>query len=134
MARGGAGGLLPASTLAAASARYLPLSSDRPFTLSAGVGQRLGNLNVSGDLQVSSGTVWTRNAAEPNGARQSSYALLSFAAVCHAHIIGPRADFRVDATDLTNSHAVTRDATALEGGWTRRAEGRAVAFGIEQAF
>ncbi|HSR01018.1 MAG TPA: TonB-dependent receptor [Sphingomicrobium sp.] len=130
----GAAGLLPAATLVAASAPYVPLSSDRPLTLSAGLGQRLGNLNLSGDLQVSSGAVRTRSAADPNGDRQSSYALLGFAAVYHAHIIGPRTDFRVDATDLTNSHAVTRDATSLEGGWTRRAEGRAVAFGIEQAF
>jgi hypothetical protein len=78
--------------------------------------------------------VWTRVATDPNGARHSINALLGFAAVYHAHPFGPRTDLRLDATDLTDSRAAANDASALEGGWTRRGEGRAVAVGIEQAF
>jgi hypothetical protein len=129
----GAAGLFTPTTLAA-SAKWVPLASERPFTLSTGLTQRLGKLSLSSDLQVSSGAVWTGTGADPNGERHSSYAVWSLAAVYRTKLIGPRTDFRLDATDLTNVRPVASDATALEGGWTRRIEGRAVSLGIEQAF
>lgn len=130
----GGAGLFAEPTLKAVDGQFVPLASERPFTLSMGLGQRLGSLNVSGDLQVSSGAVETTNSTAPNGRRRSAFALLGVAGVYHAHIFGPRTDLRIDATNLTNSHVVSTDASALEGGWTRRAVGRAVALGIEQAF
>ena len=130
---GGATLFAPA-TLIAATNTFVPLAGGRPFALSAGATQRFGALSLSSDLQVSSGAVWTLNEADPNGERHPTYVQLALAAVYHSHIFGPRTDFRLDATDLTNSHAITADASSLEGGWTRRVTGRAVSLGIEQAF
>ncbi|MEO6389136.1 MAG: TonB-dependent receptor [Croceibacterium sp.] len=130
---GGATQFAPA-TLAAAASGFIPLAGEQPFTLSAGATQRIGKLSLSSNIQLSSGAVWTLNSADPNGERHSTYAQLGFAAVYHAHIIGPRTELRLDATNVTNSHAVAADASALEGGWTRSLRDRAVMLGIEQAF
>jgi outer membrane cobalamin receptor len=121
-------------SIAAAGDRYVPLASDRPFTISAGLTQRLGKFSLGGDALVSSGTVRSLGTSEPNGHRHSSYAVFGLAAVYHATIASHPTDFRLDLTNLTNAHYVTRDATNLEGGWTHWARSRAIAIGIEQGF
>jgi outer membrane cobalamin receptor len=120
------------ASIAAAADRYVPLASDRPFTMSAGLTQRFGKLSLSGDALVSSGTVRTLRTSDPNGDRHSNYAVFGLAAVYHATIAGHAADFRLDLTNLTNAHYTTRDATNLEGGWTHWARSRAITIGIEQ--
>src|SRR5260221_8384252 len=122
------------ASIAAASNRYVPLASDRPFTMSAGLTQRFGKFSFGGDALVSSGTVRTLATSDPNGDRHSSYAMFGLAAVYHAKIANRAADFRLDLTNLTNAHYTTRDATNLEGGWTHRARSRAITIGIEEGF
>jgi outer membrane cobalamin receptor len=126
--------LFSPEVLAAASTRWVPLDSDRPVTASAGVTWRLGKVSLSGDILASSGAVRTKMPADPNGSRRSVYAVLGLAAVYHARIAHKPADLRIDLINLTNRHYVTSDATALEAGWTRWGEGRAVTVGIEQGF
>ncbi|MEO6152807.1 MAG: TonB-dependent receptor [Croceibacterium sp.] len=126
--------LFASATLAAASRTTVPLGSDRPFTFSGGVTQRFDRVSLSSDVQLSSGAPWTSEAANPNGARHSNYAVFALAAIYHARLPGKRTDLRIDATDLTNVHAVTNDARSLEGGWTQRVQGRAVSAGIEMGF
>lgn len=126
--------LLLLAAIAAATNRYVSLANEQPFALSAGATQRFGDISLSADVQASSGAVWTLNAADPNGKRHSTFAQLGFAAVYHSHVFGPRTDIRLDATNLTNAHSITSDASSLEGGWTRRLSGRAFAIGIEQPF
>lgn len=123
-----------AATIATASVRFVPLEGDRPVTISAGLTQRLDELSLSADMLISSGAVRTPDALNPNGSRHSAYALLGLAAVYHARIFDRGSDIRLDLTNLTNAHEVTSDATALEGGWTRRGRGRGVTIGIEQGF
>ncbi|MEO8547810.1 MAG: TonB-dependent receptor [Sphingomicrobium sp.] len=120
--------------LFALSQRSVPLASERPVTASGGFTRRLGKISLSGDLLVSSGAVRTLNAARPNGARYSPYAVVGLAAVYHARIAGRSADLRFDFTNLTNARYFTSNAANLEGGWTRRERGRAITIGIEQGF
>lgn len=126
--------LFAPGTLAAASATYVPLASDRPVIASGGLTQRVGKFSLGGDVLVSSGAVRTLTFIDPNGARRSPYALIGLAAVYHARIAGKAADLRVDLTNFTNVHYATSDAANLEGGWTRQGRGRAITIGIEQGF
>lgn len=126
--------LFTPEAIAAASKRFVPLSSDRPVTLTGGVVQRFGKLSLGGDLLVSSGSVRTLDSSDPNGSRHSSYALLGLSAVYHSRIAGQPADLRVDLTNLTNVSYALGDASNLEGGWTRWGRGRAIMIGIEQGF
>jgi len=130
----GAETLFSPDILVAASQRSVPLASERPVTASGGFTRRLGKLNLSGDLLVSSGAVRSLDAALPNGSRYSPYALIGLAAVYHARIAGRSADIRLDLTNLTNARYFTSNAANLEGGWTRRGRGRAITIGIEQGF
>ena len=130
----GGEGLFAPAVLDAASARAIPLSGSRPATASAGITWQSGKLSLSADVLASSGAVRTLVPEEPNGARRSAYALVGLAAVYHARIAGQPADLRIDLTNLTDRRYVTGDASALEGGWTRNGEGRAVMVGIEQSF
>ena len=123
----------PAS-IAATAHRYVPLASDRPFTVSAGFTQRFGKFSLGGDVLASSGTVRTPATGDPNGDRHSSYAVLGLAAVYHARIANRPADVRLDLTNLSNVHYTTSDATNLEGGWTHWDRRRAITIGIEQSF
>lgn len=129
----GGDGLFAPATIAAAS-RFVPLADDRPLSASGGLTQRLDKLSLSADVLVSSGAVRTSDPEKPNGGRDASYALFGTAAVYHARIAGRASDIRLDLTNLTNVHYPTSDATSLEGGWTRRGRGRAIAIGIEQGF
>lgn len=114
--------------------QWLPLASERPVTASGGLTWRIGKVSLGADVLASSGAVRTLEAADPNGSRHSAYAVLGLSAVYHARIAGQPADLRMDVTNLTNSHYATKDATALEGGWTRWGAGRAISIGIEQGF
>jgi outer membrane cobalamin receptor len=126
--------LFSPSSIAAAANRYVPLASDRPFTLSAGLTQRFGKFRLAADALVSTGTVRTLASSDPNGDRHSTYAVIGLAAVYQATIASHPADFRLDLTNLTNVRYTTSDATNLEGGWTHRARRRAITIGIEQGF
>ena len=128
------GEILFEPAIIAASMRWLPLASDRPLTVSGGLTRRFGKLSFSGDILVSSGAVRTLDLANPNGSRNSPYALLELAAVYHVRFAGQPADLRLDVSNLTNAHYFTSNAANLEGGWTRQARGRAVTIGIEQGF
>jgi len=119
---------------AAAAEQAVPLASERPVTASGGLTWRLGKLNLSGDVLASSGAVRTSESDQPNGERYSPYALVGLAAVYHARIADQPADIRLDLTNLTNARYFTSNASNLEGGWTRRGQGRAIAIGIEQGF
>ncbi|HWJ39427.1 MAG TPA: TonB-dependent receptor, partial [Sphingomicrobium sp.] len=130
----GGEGLFPLASIAAASARDVPLASDRPITISGGLTHRVGNFSVGADLLVSSGAVRTLSFADPNGSRHSAYALIGLSAVYHARILHRTADLRLDLTNLTNVRYATSDAGDLEGGWTRWGRGRAITIGIEQGF
>lgn len=130
---GGEGAFAP-PTLLAASARLVPLASVRPVTASGGLTWRLGKLSLSGDVLASSGAVRTLDPEDPNGSRSHSYAVLGLAAVYHVRIADKPADLRLDLTNLTDARYVTSDADNLEGGWTRRGNGRAISIGIEQGF
>lgn len=126
--------LFSPESIAAAANRYIPLASDRPVTVTAGLTQRLGKFSLGGDALVSSGTVRTSEASDPNGGRHSSYAVLGMAAVYHATIADRPADIRLDLTNLTNVRYTTADVTSLESGWTRWGRRRAITIGIEQGF
>lgn len=126
--------LFDTATIASASMAYIPLASDRPVTLSAGLVQRLRKISLSGDLLGSSGSVGTFDLEQSNGSRHRPYVLLGLAAVYHLSVAGQPADLRLDLTNLTNVHYATSDASALEGGWTRYGRGRAIVIGIEQGF
>jgi hypothetical protein len=130
----GGQGLFAPQAIAAAAADYIPLASDRPVTATGGLTRSFGKLSLGGDLLLSSGAVRTTNFADPNGSRHRSYATIGFSAVYHARIARKAADLRLDLTNATNNRYWTSDATALEGGWARRARGRAITFGIEQGF
>ncbi|NUQ19118.1 MAG: TonB-dependent receptor [Sphingomonas sp.] len=126
--------LFAPAVLAAASRREIPLAGSRPVTASAGLTWRMGKLSLSADVLASSGAVRTLVPEQPNGSRHSAYAVLGLAAVYHTRMAGEPTDIRIDLTNLTDVRYVTSDATALEGGWTRYGEGRAVMLGIEQGF
>lgn len=126
--------LFAPATIAAASARYVRLGSDRPVIFSGGVSRHVGKFDLTADLLASSGAVRTNLFDDPNGSRRSPYAVLGLAAVYHARIAGQPADLRLDLANLTNVHYVTSDASALEGGWTHLGLGRAITIGIEQGF
>ena len=126
--------LFAPATIAAASARFVPLASDRPLTFSGGLVQQIGKFSLSGDVLVSSGPVRTLTIFDPNGSRGSAYAVLGLAAVYHARIAGEPADLRLDLTNLTNVKYALSDASNLEGGWTTWGQGRAITIGIEQGF
>lgn len=126
--------LFPPVSIAAASAGYVPLASDRPVTGSAGLTQRLGKFSLGGDALVSSGAVRTVASNDPNGGRRSTYAVFGLAAVYHAKVANRPADIRLDLTNLTNVHYATSDATNLEGSWTHWGRRRAITIGIEQGF
>jgi hypothetical protein len=130
----GGEGLFPVETIAAAAAKYVPLASERPVTVSAGLTQRIGDLSLGGDALLSSGAVRTLDPAKPNGGRHSPYALLGLAAVYHARIAARPADLRLDLMNLGNLHGPSTDASSLEGGWTRPNQGRSITIGIEQRF
>jgi outer membrane cobalamin receptor len=126
--------LFSPETLAAASIQSVPLASERPVTASGGLTWRLGKLSLSSDVLASSGAVRTLEPEKPNGSRYSPYALFGFAAVYHARIVDRSADLRLDLTNVTNARYFTSNALNLEGGWTRRGQGRSIAIGIEQGF
>jgi len=126
--------LFPPASIAAAAGGYVPLASDRPVTVSAGLTQRFGKFSLGGDALVSSGTVRTLASTDPNGDRHSAYAVFGLAAVYHTKIANRPADIRLDLTNLTNVHYATSDATTLEGGWTHWGRNRAITIGIEQGF
>lgn len=130
----GEAGLFSPEALAAASRHYLSLASERPVTASAGMTWRVDKLSLSGDVLASSGAVRSVAADQPNGSQYSPYAVLGLAAVYHLKIVGQPADLRLDLTNLTNTYYFTSDAANLEGGWTRRGQGRAVTIGFEQGF
>jgi outer membrane cobalamin receptor len=127
-------GLFTSVTMAATDARWTSLSSERPVTVSSGVTWRSGKLALSGTAQASSGAVYSRNLAEPNGGREHGYATFGLSAVYHAGLGGRLSDFRVDLTNATNTRYRLNQATNLEGGWTRWTQGRAITLGIEQGF
>lgn len=126
--------LFSPGVIAAASAHWLPLGSERPVTASGGLTWRSGRVSLSVDALASSGAVRTADSAQPNGSRLSPYAVVGVSAIYHTRLAGQPADVRLDLTNLTDSSYETNDATALEGGWTRWGEGRAVIIGIEQGF
>lgn len=128
---GGIGLLSPAS-IAATADEYVPLASDRPVTVSAGLTQRFGNFSLGGDAVMSNGTVRTLATAYPNGDRYSTFAVFGLAAVYHTGIAERPADIRLDLTNLANVHYPTSDAANLEGGWTLWGRQRAITIGIEQ--
>lgn len=128
------GGSFPAATLAGAQGRWINLASDRPVSASAGVGWRIGRLNLSADLLASSGAVRTLSPSDPNGARASAFATVGLAAVYHLELAGRPLDLRADLTNLTDTHDLENDAANLEGGWTRFAPRRSILLGIEQSF
>lgn len=127
-------GIFSAASLAAASLHWVALSSDRPVTASAGVTWRRQKLAFSATVDASSGAVRSPALAEPNGAREGAYATVGLSAIYHAGRSNLRRDFRVDLTNLTNTHYRVNDATNLEGGWSRWGRGRAITLGFEQGF
>jgi len=126
-------GLFSAATIAAAS-DWVRLSSERPVSGSAGVTWRSGKLALSATATASSGVVRSPALTDPNGGRAGGYATVGLSAVYHAGLGGRLSDFRIDLTNLTNVRYLTNDASNLEGGWMRRARGRAITVGIEQGF
>lgn len=130
----GGASLFPPASIAAAVGGYVPLASDRPVTVSAGLTQRLGKFSLGGDALVSSGAARTLVSNYPNGDRHSAYAVFGLAAVYHAKVANRPADIRLDLTNLTNVHYISSDATNLEGGWTHWGRPRAITIGIEQGF
>lgn len=126
--------LFSPQTLAAVSLRAVPLASERPVTASGGLTWHIGKVSLSGDVLASTGAVRTLSSIEPNGARYSAYAQFGLAAVYHGRIADQPADLRLDLTNLTNARYMASDAENLEGGWTGRLRGRAIAIGIEQSF
>lgn len=130
----GGNAIFSPASIAAAAESYVPLASDRPVTLSAGLMQRVGKFSFGCDSVVSSGTVRTLEPMEPNEDRHAPYAVVGLAAVYHARIADRPADLRLDLTNLTNVRYATSDATNFEGGWTHWAGRRALTIGIEQGF
>ena len=127
-------GVFAAATIAAANGNWIPLSSDRPVSGSAGLTWRSGKLALSTTLAASSGAVRSVSLADPNGARDHAYATVGLSAVYHAGLGGRLSDFRIDLTNVTNARYRTNDAANLEGGWTRWGQERAITLGIEQGF
>ncbi len=130
----GGGAIFPAATLAATASRYVSLGSDRPVHVASGFTKRFGHFSLGADSLVSSGAVRTLSPSDPNGSRQHFSAEFGLAGVYHLTLAGKPVDVRLDLTNLTNSHAPSNDATALEGDWMRFARRRAVTIGIEQGF
>ena len=130
----GGANIFTSSTVAGADDRWLDLAGSRPLTVSGGIGWRIGNLNLSGDVLAGSGAVRTLSATDPNGARASNFVSLGLSAVYHLKLWDKPLDVRADLTNLTNAHYLENDAANLEGGWTRFAQGRSVLVGFEQSF
>lgn len=126
--------IFAAATVAAANGRWIPLSSDRPVSGSAGMTWRSGKLALSTTFAASSGAVRSLSLVDPNGARDHAYATVGLSAVYHAGLGGRLSDFRVDLTNLTNAHYRINNAGNLEGGWTRWGQERAITVGVEQGF
>ena len=126
-------GVFPAASMTASTQGWVALASDRPVSGSGGLTWHLDRLSLSADMLAGSGSVVTYSPHAPNGARAPAYASLGLSAVYHVHLFGLAADIRADVTDLTNVHCYLDYAANLEGGWTRRAVGRAFMIGIEQA-
>lgn len=122
------------AVLAAADSHWIDLGADRRLTVSGGLTWRLGKLNLSGDVTAGSGAARTLRSDDPNGARSAAFATFGIAAVYHVRIAGQPADFRADLTNITNVRYRIGDASNIEGGWTRFAQGRALMLGIEQGF
>ena len=122
------------SPVIAASEKWVSLSSERPVTGSAGLTWRSRRLALAGTLTASSGAVGSPCPSDPNGSRSSAFATIGFSAIYHAGLGERLSDFRLDITNLANAHYRTSDASNLEGGWTRWAQGRAITLGIEQGF
>jgi hypothetical protein len=118
--------------IAAAGDRWLRLGEDRPLVASGGFTWRLDELSLSADAIASSGTVGSSTA--PNAARWPFFAVFGLAAVYRVRLLERPADLRLDLTNAGGARYVTRDASALEGGWTTRGRGRALTVGIEQGF
>ncbi|HEY0313923.1 MAG TPA: TonB-dependent receptor [Allosphingosinicella sp.] len=125
-------GLPPAGVIAAAGDRWLRLGEDRPVVASGGFTWRLDELSLSADAVASSGAVGSSTA--PNAARSPFFAVFGLAAVYRVRLLERPADLRLDLTNAGGARYVTRDASALEGGWTTRGRGRALTVGIEQGF
>ncbi len=123
----------PAS-IAAASSHWVPLASDRPVTASGGMTWRKGKIALSATVEASSGAVRSPDPMDPNASRHPAYATLGLSAVYHIGTGARRRDFRLDLTNLTDVHYITKDAANLEGGWTHWGRGRAITFGFEQGF
>jgi len=130
---GDSGRFAPATILAAAS-RWISMSSERPLIGSGGFTWRIGRLSLSGDALVSSGAVRTPSPADPQGARGPATAIVGLAGVYHARLAEHPTDLRLDLTNLTDVRPLASDAADLDGGWTRRAQGRALTIGIELGF
>ena len=130
----GGASLFSAAALVAADSGWINLAADRPFSASGGLTWRLGKLSFGADVTTGSGAVRTLDTGGPNGTRSSAFASFGLAAVYHANIAGQPADLRADFTNITNVHYRTSDASNLEGGWSRFAQGRALMLGIEQGF
>ena len=126
--------LFAPTTIIAAASRWIPLSSERPVTGSAGLTWRSGKFAVSGTIAASSGAVRSIDLGDPNGTRGRAYATVGLSAVYHAGLGGRLCDFRVDLTNLTNRRYLINDAANLEGGWTGWGPERAITVGIEQGF
>ena len=126
--------LFSATTLAAAEAESVPLSTAPPVAGSGGVTHRFDELTVSAQGDLSSAVVRTVDPARPNGARGALQGTIAVAAIYHLRLAGRPVDLRLDLTNLTDNRAATYDASALEGGWTEERRGRAVIVGIEQGF
>lgn len=128
------GAIFPATTLAAKGGGTVPLGTNRPVRLAGGFTQRFGHFSLGADTLLSSGAVRTLTPTQPNGSRRPFHAEVGLAGVYHLTVAGKPVDLRLDLTNLTDSHAPSNDATALEGDWTRLARRRAITVGIEQGF
>ncbi len=130
----GGDALFPAATIFAARGRWVDLAGSHAVTVSAGLGWRIGKLNLTGDILAGDGAVRTLSPTDPNGTRATDFATLGLSAVYHLRWAGKPVDFRLDLTNLTNAHYVENDAANLEGGWTHFAQGRTILVGFEQSF
>jgi hypothetical protein len=130
----GGEGLFSPAIISGSSTRPLLLGTGRSLAASGGVTHRLDELTLSADILVSSGAVRSLDPSRPNGAHAPTYALLGVAAVYHLRLAGHLTELRIDATNLADVRAVTSDASAVEGGWSRQTRGCLIVVGIEQGF
>lgn len=127
--------LFPATYLADAAARYVPVDQDQAVTASGGASYRLGRLRLSSDMIYGSGVRATNPGWPVNGTTLQDYVQVNFAGVLHLPGLGGKPiDLRVDLINAFDARYRLRDGTALGGGSPQFARSRGIFVGVELGF